>query len=407
MGDEAQRLFGPAEVDQLRAEVTEGLYALNEDREAIAFAEAAPTRGTERPSLAEWEAGLAAWQLGRYNDAAQHFERLATIDAIDSWTRAAAAYWAARSNLRANAPQKVVHWLEVGANYPYTFYGILSRRLFGKPFDYNWDVPTFTRADAAQIVATPLGQRALALIQAGEAGRAERELRRINPGQPEMAHALLAISQRADMPALAVQLAEQVTDKSGRRYDVALYPLPAWEPPGGYTIDRAFIFALIRQESNFSSFAMSRVGARGVMQLMPSTARFVSSGTQFHGNRTQLFVPTINIALGQNYLAHLMGTDYIGDNLFWIVAAYNGGPGNLARWQRKIEPGDDPLVFLESIPNRETRQFVEHVLANYWIYRDELGQPTPELDAIAEGRWPAYNSSDGNTTPTAAKNGGN
>lgn len=403
---DAQRLFGAAEYDQLDAEIVSGFYFLNQDVEALASADSALPRIKRVNTTVEWAAGMAAWRLKRYDKAAIHFERLATADSADSWSRSAGAYWAARSNLREGVPEKVTHWLEVAANYPYTFYGVLARRLAGKDLDFNWEAPAFTRADASQIMGIPAGKRALALIQVSEDGRAELELRRVNPAQPELAHALLAISQRAEMPALAIQLAQQVTDKNGRRYDAALYPAPSWEPQGGYTVDRALVLALIRQESRFSPRALSQAGARGLMQLMPGTARFVSGGTDYHGRRHRLFDPELNITLGQNYLAHLMGTDYIGDNLFWIVAAYNGGPGNLARWQHNIRHGDDPLVFIESIPNRETRQFVERVLTNYWIYRDQLGLPTTALDAIAEGKWPTYKSTDGTLTPAAA-NGGN
>jgi soluble lytic murein transglycosylase len=406
-GKEAQRLLDSSESDQLRADIVSGYYFLNRDREALAVADSMPVRPKRVNATAEWAGGLAAWRLHHYEKAAEHFERLATADSIDPWTRSASAYWTARSRLRQGAFDKVTHWLEVGANFPYTFYGILSRKLVGKPFDYNWELPAFSRADAARLSAIPAGMRAFALIQVGEERRAERELRRVNPAEPAMAHALLAVSQRADMPTLGMLLADQIPAPGSRRYDAALYPMPSWEPQGGYSVDRALVFALIRQESKFSARAMSSVGARGVMQLMPGTARFVADGTEYGGQHHQLFDPELNIALGQNYLAHLMGNDAIGNNLFMLVAAYNGGPGNLARWQRRIKHDGDPLLFLESIPNHETRQFVEHVLANYWIYRDQLGQPAPGLDAIAEGQWPTYKSAEGNLVPAVASNGGN
>ncbi len=355
---------------------------------------------------AEWAGGLAAWRLRQYDLAAEHFERVAMSEGADSWSRAAGAYWAARGHLRAAAPQKVTHWLGVAANFPYTFYGILARKLSGLPADYNWEQPLFTHEDALQLLRTPQGARALALIEIGQDARAEQELRHINPAQPETAHALLAVTAHADMPSLAMQLAEKVVDASGRRYDGALYPVPSWQPQGGYTVDRALMLALIRQESKFSANATSTAGARGVMQLMPGTARFVADGTPYGGKRHELFDPPLNMALGQNYLAHLMESDGIRANLFLVVAAYNGGPGNVTRWQRNIEHNDDPLLFLEDIPSKQTRLFVEHVVANYWVYRDQLGQPTPALDAIAEGKWPTYNPQDGTFIPAAAKNGG-
>jgi soluble lytic murein transglycosylase-like protein len=101
------------------------------------------------------------------------------------------------------------------------------------------------------------------------------------------------------------------------------------------------------------------------------------------------------MALGQKYVNYLIDHKQVGDDLFSIVAAYNGGPGNLARWKRSIDHQDDPLLFIESIPSRETRIYVERVLTNFWIYRDRLGQDTPSLDQLAAGIWPRYQSLDG------------
>ena len=73
-----------------------------------------------------------------------------------------------------------------------------------------------------------------------------------------------------------------------------------------------------------------------------------------------------------------------------MAAAWNGGPGNLNKWRRNTDDLNDPLFFIESLPSRETRIFIERVLSNLWIYRNRLGQHAPSLDAIAEGRWPVY-----------------
>ena len=73
-----------------------------------------------------------------------------------------------------------------------------------------------------------------------------------------------------------------------------------------------------------------------------------------------------------------------------MAAAWNGGPGNLNKWRKATEYMDDPLFFIESIPARETRNFIEHVLSNLWIYRDQLGQKSPSLDTAAAGLWPLY-----------------
>jgi soluble lytic murein transglycosylase-like protein len=402
-GKDGRRLIDAGEYSALSAEIASGFLALNQDSRALEVADALPESGRRVNPAIERAGGLAAWRLGRFDRAALHFEHLATSESVDSWSRAAGAYWAARSYMRAGEYDKVEHWFEAGAKYPYTFYGIMARRIAGEPSTYNWEMPSFTAADAGRVGTVPAGVRALALLQIGDTVRAESELRRVNPADPEMSHALLAISQRVDMPTLAMQLAEQITDARGRHYDAALYPVPNWAPHDGFNVDRALVFALVRQESKFSTRAMSTAGARGLMQLMPGTARFMAAGTGYAGQHHDLFEPELNLTLGQNYLAHLMGIDGIGDNLLMICAAYNGGPGNVARWQREIRMSD-PLLFLESIPNRETRQFVEHVVANYWIYRDELGQKASALDAIAAGGWPTY-ASQAASMPASSKPG--
>ncbi|MCG8510105.1 MAG: transglycosylase SLT domain-containing protein, partial [Rhodospirillales bacterium] len=106
--------------------------------------------------------------------------------------------------------------------------------------------------------------------------------------------------------------------------------------------------------------------------------------------RSELFDPEYNLELGQKYIGMLLGEKHILGDLFLLAAAWNGGPGNLSKWQRQNRKYPDPLLFIESIPSRETRIFIERVLTNLWIYRDRLGQPTPSLDAIAAGERPVY-----------------
>ena len=107
--------------------------------------------------------------------------------------------------------------------------------------------------------------------------------------------------------------------------------------------------------------------------------------------------------LGQKYIKILLSDKKINGDLFLMAAAWNGGPGNLNKWRNNTEHMDDPLFFIESLPSRETRIFIEKVLTNLWIYRDRLGQPKPSLDAIAAGEWPMYKAFD-NTPALLAGN---
>jgi soluble lytic murein transglycosylase-like protein len=160
-------------------------------------------------------------------------------------------------------------------------------------------------------------------------------------------------------------------------------------------VDRALIYAFVRQESAFDPRAKSPDGARGLMQLMPRTASSLDKRRKYSGRqRDLLYDPALNLALGQRYLGRLLGSRRVAGDLFRLSVAYNAGPGNLGKWQRKMRHGDDPLLFIESLPSLESRLFVERVMANLWIYRQRLRQPTPTLAALASDRWPTYEALD-------------
>ena len=89
-----------------------------------------------------------------------------------------------------------------------------------------------------------------------------------------------------------------------------------------------------------------------------------------------------------------IGVNDVDNNLVRTVAAYNGGPGNVARWDNSLNASADPLLYIASIPLNETRDFVHRVMANYWMYQIRLGQPTPSLDQIAAHEWPRYAQQD-------------
>jgi len=159
----------------------------------------------------------------------------------------------------------------------------------------------------------------------------------------------------------------------------------------------------MRKESRFDPEAESPHGALGLLQLMPQTAATVSDEEDLTGaNGKLLLEPELNIEIGQRYISYLLGHKRVRGDLFHLVAAYNGGPGNLGKWQRKLGDTGDPLLFIESLPSLETRLFIERVLTNFWIYRARLNQPTPSLDAIAAGDWPSYEQLDSGPREFAA-----
>src|SRR3546814_6067705 len=89
--------------------------------------------------------------------------------------------------------------------------------------------------------------------------------------------------------------------------------------------------------------------------------------------------------------------------MFRLLAAYNAGPGNLGRWAKRVDFRDDPLLFIESIPSPETREYIEKVLANGWVYRFRLGQKPSSLERVAAGDWPRYESANPDPGPVDRK----
>tara|TARA_Y100000590_G_C15406904_1_gene896075 strand:- start:419 stop:862 length:444 start_codon:yes stop_codon:yes gene_type:complete len=147
----------------------------------------------------------------------------------------------------------------------------------------------------------------------------------------------------------------------------------------------------MHQESMFNSKAKSRMGAVGLMQIMPATAKFISKNKEVkRGNSEILKTPSINIEVGQEYIKYLLDLKLINQNLIYLTAAYNGGPGNLEKWLDNKNYLDDALMFMESIPSRETRWFIEKVLTKYWIYKNKLNSDSKSLKMLAEGKNPIY-----------------
>jgi len=399
---EAERLLSRPELDRARARLGHGYFIDGRDQWALEWTAKALERSARYLPEAHWTAGLANWRLGRFAPAADHFEAVARRRDVSGWMASAAAFWSARAQLFARRPDQVNRWLAVAASHPRTFYGLLAARILGLPSPLRWEPSASETAALKSLRRLPAGRRALALMEIGQRGRAEQELRvLVDAGGADLARGIMIAAGRGGLPGLAMRLHNKLyADAAG--FDAGAYPLPKWKPKGGFRVDRALVYAVIRQESRFDPDAKSWAGARGLMQLMPSTARFVARGSGYRlAGRGGLHDPALNLALGQRYLKMLLGDGNVEGDLFRLAAAWNGGPGNLQKWRRETKHSDDPLLFIESIPSRETRVFIERLLANLWIYRDRMGQPAPSLDALAAGKWPVYTALDHNRVEVA------
>ncbi len=330
-----------------------------------------------------WFAGLAAYRQHDMAEAYKNFALLSAQEPVSLSERAAAHFWAARAALAMKDDDSAQLQMRMASQYGRSFYGRLALAQLGQSGDYEWSVPQWQARHEQALNLSPSGQRALALIAIGKTALAEEELLRLQPQAGSvLAEALLVLAEREQMARLALRMGGQWLQR-GKIFDAALFPLPHWQPKSGFMADPALLFALMRQESRFEPAAESQEGAKGLMQLMPATAASLGGG--------RLQDPITNLTLGQSYVQRLQQKDHIGRNFIYLLTAYNWGPGNLARYLEQvaaIDTQNDPLLFLESLPVRETRVFVSHVLTSYWLYRTRMGQPCESEALLAKGEWP-------------------
>ena len=168
-----------------------------------------------------------------------------------------------------------------------------------------------------------------------------------------------------------------------RLFDPAGYPIPDFAPKGGFTVDKALIYAFARKESKFNAGAHSYAGAYGLLQLMPATAALTENDNSFNSQPNQLLQPAVNLRVGQHYIQKLQASGIVSNDLLRTIAAYNAGPRPVKDALDSLGGDADSLLVMESIPVAQTRQYVEEVAASYWIYRQLMDQSSPSLAMAA------------------------
>lgn len=337
--------------------------------------------GRDLPPRELWSSGLAAFRLDQHGLAAERFTALVSHPKAGPDEIATASFWAARASLLARRPELMQRYLRVAAGTSDGFYGRLAREMIGDAGGVDESRPP--GAEDLAPFGLPATRRAAALLAVGEPGLAVQELTLAAPrAEPEIGDRLLAV---------AAQLALPDIGGAGRKGAPATYPVPKWQPTGGYTIDRALVWAISRTESNFKTNAVSPRGAVGLMQIMPDTAASVARKLRIpYAGRRSLYHPPTNLRIGQAYLHKLRRIETVGDSLIHMLLAYNAGIGRVETWRRDMADLEaDPLLFVETVPIRESRDYVKKVLTSYWVYRDRLGQRSASLASLAANDWPS------------------
>jgi soluble lytic murein transglycosylase len=333
-----------------------------------------------------WLAGqVALKQLGRPADAMVMFERYGRGSQAPQ-TRAKGFYWAGRAAEAAGKSADAARYFGQAAGYRDQFYGQLALERTGRPLVAP---PAIAMPTIAPAVRQQFADR--------ETVRAVRFLGQIGAWQDQTAfvrqiaaaattetdHLLAAeLSRQINRPDLGVMVGRSAMQNGLSDYSAAGFPTVA--VPAGYEDNWTLIHAIARQESQFDKTAVSHAGARGLMQLMPATAREQSGKIGLAYNPAALTSdPNVSIMLGSSYFQRVFA-NYGSYPL--AIAAYNAGGGNVNKWLRANgDPragGVDMVDWIEAIPYQETRNYVQRVLENAVVY--DLINP-----ARAKSRGPA------------------
>lgn len=379
--------ISPDGLAEVRERVAWSYYIENDDANARRLAARVLETGSSSDWAvqAHWTVGLASWRQNDPRAAAAAFEQV-TQRASNEDMQAAGAYWAARAWMNAGRPEKVEPMLKRAAHYSDSFYGMLARETLGLPAPQGGE-GSDKDGSVQRLTRYPSVRAAMALHDIGEDELAGDLLRREAQIGPNGDYpALLGLAGRLNLPAAQLWLAQHgpAGQNPGR---FARFPRPQWKPDGGWRVDPALVFAHALQESQFQTAVVSPAGARGLMQVLPGTARDMA-GVPVSADR--LNTPSTNMEYGQRYLEQLRDMSATGGLLPKVMAAYNAGPSPVQRWNYEVKDGGDPLLFMESLPYYETRAYVNIVMRNYWMYQLRDSGNSGALTAMAQGKWPVF-----------------
>lgn len=347
-----------------------------------------------------WSMGLLYFKEGKYKESQKYFARILDLQQINNARKTEAAFWAGRAADANGDRETAKKFWTISAAHPMAFYGALSATMLGNRPEYEFFEQDCTEEDYDELRASKYGKMALALLQVDNRERAEQYLKYLITARASdrTLHAVNSVATAYGLPRVSIQASSVIRDRGILEIDddiiyTAQYPLPDWEPMGGWSIDRALLLAITKQESGFRTGAKSGVGANGLMQIMPSTAKRVAKRNNVSMSDIDMSKPEHNMFLGQQYIVDLLAHPNIDNNIIKMLAAYNAGMGTLVKFEKSFDTSD-PLLYIESFPAYETRSYIKRVMSNLWLYRARLNQPLSSMEELAGGQWPLYNSED-------------
>lgn len=312
----------------------------------------------------------------------EHFSRV-LARSTTPWGKSRAAYWSGRAAAAEGKPDLAAKWYAAGAENMATFYGQLAAHQLGNDAPpHPLPEPRATPSELADFSAKPLVQAAS--LFAGAADRDHLKVFLMQQAdlskQPVEFAMVAAYAERLGRVDVAIAVAKRSIDAG---MPLMIHGYPVTTLPSGGNVEPALLLAIVRTESAFDQDAMSGVGALGLMQLMPGTAKLISKQLQMPYAVDRLTGDGLyNLTLGRAYIEKLL--DDFGGSYPLAIAAYNAGPGRIREWLQQY--GDprgkqiDMVDWIEAIPFTETRLYVQRVLESVQIYR---GQNTGNTAAFS------------------------
>ena len=385
-------LLDQVEIDQQKELIAKGYFLASKDKLAIQYASEALVNSAQYVPYAAWTAGLSSWRLERYEEAAHFFSLFSISLKDDAWHQTSGSFWTARSYAKLGKYNEINFWLKRASNNPNSFYGMLALEILGVEEKISWLQYPNLNKNNSKLLNLPAGKRLQTLIQVGLASELEKEIVHINSVlNKEIAQESISIAENFDLAYTQLKIVNKL-EQFGMDVPIHLYyPTSVWKPRDGFKLEKELLHAFMHQESMFNTSAKSKDGAMGLMQVLPSTAKFITKSKDVkRSNSNILKNPEINLEVGQEYLNYLLDLEVVSRNLIFLAAAYNGGPGNLQKWKKETNYMEDSLFFMESIPSRETRWFIEKILTKYWIYQNKNNKEMRSLKMLANGNDPLY-----------------
>jgi soluble lytic murein transglycosylase len=306
----------------------------------------------------------------------EHFSQILTR-VNTPYAKSRAGYWGGRAAEAQGKSELAAKWYAAGADHMATFYGQLAAHQLGHdapPRPVPEPVPDAD--ELSQFNNNEIVRAARIFFDLGDRDHGKVFLLHLanNAKTPQMFAMLAELGETSGRIDLAIAVAKRAIE-AGTPLMIHGYPVTTL--PSGGLAERSLLFAIVRQESAFERDAVSRVGARGLMQLMPATASFIANKMQLPFSADRLTADgSYNVLLGRAYLETLI--DDFGGSYALAIAAYNAGPSRVRLWLHDY--GDprggsiDMVDWIEMIPINETRNYVQRVLENLQIYRGQIGR---------------------------------